>query len=62
MRAEGLKIVSAVHDEAVCVVPEADGPKALETMLRIMRTAPSWAPGLPLSAEGGFSRSYGAAK
>lgn len=62
MHAEGLKSVSTTHDEAINAVPESDGPTALETMLRIMRTAPAWAEGLPLNAEGGFSRSYGEAK
>ncbi len=53
-----LNIVMHVHDEAVCEVPEDEAEEALEAMVDLMSTAPSWAPGLPLAAEGFISPYY----
>lgn len=62
IRAMGYKIATTTHDEIVCVVPETQAKQALADMLQVMKTAPSWAPGLPLTAEGGFAVAYGSAK
>lgn len=58
----GYKVVLMTHDEIVCSVPEAQGEEALKNMLDVMKTPPTWAPGLPVSAEGGWNKSYGKAK
>lgn len=56
--AMSLNIVMHVHDEAVCEVPEDEAEGALETMVELMSAPPSWAPGLPLAAEGFISPYY----
>jgi DNA polymerase len=48
----GWPVVFHVHDEVVCEAPKNDAGKALADMLRIMAKPLSWAPGLPLGAEG----------
>ena len=54
----GYRIVCMTHDEIICVVPAKKADKALAHIIEIMSTAPDWAPGLPLSAEGGYDTSY----
>ena len=54
----GLPIVLHVHDEIVCEVPEAEAEEALATMEKIMSTPPTWAPDLPVEAEGGIFDRY----
>jgi DNA polymerase family A len=56
--AEGIEIRAHTHDELVALVPDDRAEWALATMLRIMRTSPPWAPGLPLDAEGHIMKSY----
>ena len=53
MLREGLPVMAHIHDE---VLVEGD---YLEDVSRIMGTAPSWAPGLPLVAEGKIMARYG---
>lgn len=51
----GFHVVFHVHDEVIVEVPEQDYPDrdaALETISRIMSEPISWAPGLPLNADG----------
>jgi len=55
-------VVLTVHDEICIVVPEANAEQALKDMINIMRTPPSWAPDLPLDAEGGIGDNYAEAK
>lgn len=55
-------IVMNVHDEWVCVVPEAEAQECLDYMIDCMRTPPNWIPGLPLDAEGDIAYRYGDAK
>jgi len=55
-------IALTVHDECCIVVPESEAQEALDFMLTIMRTPPSWAPDLPLDAEGGIGDNYAEAK
>ena len=53
------KVALLAHDEAVSVTHEAEAPEALAWKLQLMKTSPTWAPGLPLNAEGGFGDVYG---
>jgi len=55
---EILRVVLMTHDEVVSVVPERLAEKLLKMNIGIMRVPPSWAPGIPLDAEGGYSREY----
>jgi DNA polymerase I-like protein with 3'-5' exonuclease and polymerase domains len=54
-------VALTVHDAAVCVVPEADIASALEHIIGIMSTAPTWALGLPIACEAKYGQSYGVA-
>lgn len=56
--ARGWRVVLTVHDELVMVVPDAQVERCLVEGLEIMKTAPVWADGLPLDAEGFTSREY----
>lgn len=51
-------VVLLVHDEIVCVAPKQSAKTELEQLLEIMRTPPTWAPDLPLDAEGEVSAFY----
>lgn len=62
MREQGYKIATTTHDEVVLCVPEQHAQQALDFALKSMKTAPDWADGLPLNAEGSFARRYGDAK
>lgn len=62
VRADGTRVVTTTHDEIVGLRRTEEADAALERMLAIMRTPPSWAEGLPLNASGGVARSYGDAK
>jgi DNA polymerase I-like protein with 3'-5' exonuclease and polymerase domains len=56
------KIVMAVHDEVLAVVPEDYADTGLKFMKAVMSTSPKWAKGLPLACKGKAARSYGEAK
>lgn len=58
----GLHIVLTCHDEIVCIAPEHEAEEQYEILEQIMKTAPKWAKGLPLDAEGGIGNNYGEAK
>ena len=51
----GFALVLHVHDETVAEVAHASD---LERMINIMTTTPSWAPGVPLAAEGYVDTRY----
>lgn len=51
--------ILGVHDEMVCEVPEDEAEQALTRLLEIMSTAPQWAEGLPVAAEGRIATRYG---
>jgi len=53
------KVALTVHDSVVCVVPEAEINEALDKITGIMSVAPRWAPGLPISCEATYGKSYG---
>lgn len=60
IRADGHKIGTCTHDEAVAVVDETLGQVVLDQALAHFRKPPDWCSDLPLNAEGGAARSYGA--
>ena len=54
----GLPILFHVHDELTCLVKEDKAEDALRDLLQVMRTPPSFMPGLPLDAEGKIVTTY----
>ena len=54
---QGYSIIGHVHDEIISE-EEWDSPRTLEGLIECMTTTPSWAPGLPLEAEGFTSEVY----
>ena len=58
MQALGGKTVLQVHDELVCVAPEDRAEEALTRLLACLTAVPTWAPGLPVAAEGGYAKNY----
>lgn len=51
-------VMTMTHDEIVVICPDEKADICLDDMLRIMRTPPTWAPDLPLDAEGGYAQDY----
>lgn len=47
-----------VHDELGYLVPDGMAERCYHDMMKYMTTPPSWAPGLPLAAEGGWGKRY----
>ncbi len=58
LRGAGFKMVMHVHDEVICEVPENKGEEQLKRMEDIMGQEVSWAPGLPLTADGYVTKFY----
>jgi DNA polymerase I-like protein with 3'-5' exonuclease and polymerase domains len=54
--------VLTVHDEVVCLVPEAEEEDAKTWVLAQMTMEPKYMPGIPLAAEVGSAKRYGEAK
>lgn len=48
-----------VHDAIVCVVPEDEVEEARDFIVKCMNVCPDWAPGLPITCEAKYGRSYG---
>ena len=55
-------VVGTVHDELLCVVPDAEVDEAKPWVLAQMTMEPKYMPGIPLAADGGAHRRYGLAK
>lgn len=55
-------VVGTVHDELLCVVPDAEVEEAKEWVLEQMIAVPSYMQGIPLNSEVGAHRRYGLAK
>lgn len=55
----GRRIALQVHDELISVAHNDRADEAVRIMKLEMSCTPSWAPGLPLSAEGGHAVRYG---
>lgn len=56
--AKRYRVVTMTHDEVVFVAPEGDAEGAFAFAQKVMRAAPRYAPGLPLSSSGGWAREY----
>jgi len=54
----GYTIVNSIHDEVLLLVDEERKDVALEDVINIMTTPPSWAPDFPLAAEGWVGDRY----
>jgi DNA polymerase len=54
----GYEIVNSIHDEVLLLVEEQNGESAMDDVVRIMTTPPSWATDFPLAAEGWFGNRY----
>ena len=55
-------VVGTVHDELLCVVPDAEVEEATGWVLEQMIAQPKYMPGIPLNSEVGAHRRYGLAK
>mgnify|MGYP006266320395 CR=1 FL=1 len=55
-------VVGTVHDELICVVPDAEVEEATAWVLAQMVKEPTYLPGIPLNAGVGAHRRYGMAK
>lgn len=51
-------VATSTHDEVVCVVDSGRANSAYDEIVDIMTQPPTWAPDLPLAAEGGVSQYY----
>ncbi len=54
----GYPVVCHIHDEAICLVKEADAGDCLEAMVSEWRNAPAWISGLVLDAEGLIGKNF----
>ena len=54
----GYELVNSVHDEVLLLVEEQNAETALDEVVNIMTTPPSWAPDFPLAAEGWHGKRY----
>lgn len=52
------ELVNSIHDEVLLLVEEQNSETAMEDVVRIMTTLPSWAPDFPLAAEGWYGKRY----
>jgi len=55
-------VVGTVHDELLCVVPDAEVEEAKGWVLEQMIAPPKYMPGIPLNSDVGANRRYGLAK
>ena len=56
--AKRYRVVTMTHDEVVFVASEGDAEEAFAFAQKVMRAAPRYAPGLPLSSSGGWAKEY----
>lgn len=59
MEKRGLHVAHHVHDETIGVVPTVQAKEALALSIEELSRPVSWAPGLPLAAEGQVAERYG---
>jgi DNA polymerase len=55
---EGYEVINSIHDEVLLLVDEQNADSALDNVVRIMITPPTWAPDFPLAAEGWHGKRY----
>jgi DNA polymerase len=58
LESRGYELINCIHDEVLLLVEEEKGESAMEDVIQIMTTPPSWAPDFPLAAEGWTSKRY----
>lgn len=58
----GYQFALQSHDELAFIVPEAEAEAHLKVCIEEMSKSPSWAPDMPMGAEGNIGDSYGEAK
>jgi DNA polymerase bacteriophage-type len=54
----GYEIINSIHDEVLLLVKEQSAESALDDVIKIMTTPPTWAPDFPLAAEGWVGKRY----
>jgi len=54
----GARVIGSTHDEILSLVKTEDCPAMYKTQEAIMSTPPTWAPDLPLAADGGWAQNY----
>jgi DNA polymerase len=54
----GYEVINSIHDEVLLLVEEQSAESALDAVVKIMTTAPTWAPDFPLAAEGWVGKRY----
>jgi DNA polymerase len=54
----GYELVNSIHDEVLLLVEEQNGQSAMDDVVNIMTTPPSWASDFPLAAEGWHGKRY----
>lgn len=54
----GGTVALTVHDEVVIIAPKNNPDVTMKNIIEQLCIAPSWAPNLPLDAEGGFAHNY----
>jgi DNA polymerase len=54
----GYQIANSIHDEVLLIIDEKFADTALDDVINIMTTPPSWAPDFPLAAEGWVGDRY----
>jgi DNA polymerase len=55
---KGVRVVGCTHDEIISICPKEIAEERFANMIEIMSTPPTWAPDVPLAAEGGWARNY----
>jgi DNA polymerase len=58
LEAAGYEVINSIHDEVLLLVEEQNGESAMDDVIKIMTTPPSWATDFPLAAEGWVSKRY----
>jgi DNA polymerase bacteriophage-type len=54
----GYEVINSIHDEVLLLVEEQSAESALDAVVKIMTTPPTWAPDFPLAAEGWVGKRY----
>jgi DNA polymerase len=54
----GYEVINLIHDEVLLLVDESGSDTALEDVIKIMTTPPTWASDFPLAAEGWVGKRY----
>ena len=54
----GVPLIATVHDELIAEVAEPEADATYDTMRKVMRQAPAWAPDMPMDAAGFIASRY----